>query len=154
MSLKFEDKRKRIVFDHLSPESQSLAGIASYYVPDMSYDSYNYSDEMWILNEDVIALNSEDKNDKKEFYAVNDKTGKLEKHKLNDSWIDPSDENNSSETKHVARTPESEAARQALEKEELLMPKMRNKKRRDRRNPTGLSVTTGKYKSKKRKKYD
>jgi hypothetical protein len=154
MSLKFEEKRKRIVFDHLSPESQSLAGIASYYVPDMSYDSFNYSDEMWILNEDVIALNTEDKNDKREFYSVDEKTGKLEKHKLNNSWIDPSDENNSSQTQHIARTPESEAARQAAEKEELMMTKMKKKPKRDRRNPSGLSVTTGKYKSKKRKKFD
>ena len=151
MALKFEEKRKRIVFDHLSPESQSLAGVASYYVPDMSYDSYNYTDEMWVLNEDIIALNSEVSNEKKEFYSVNENTGKLEKHRLNNSWIDPTDENNSSQTKHVARTPESEAARQALEKEELLMPKIKKKKRRDRRNPFGLSVTTGKYKSKKSK---
>jgi hypothetical protein len=154
MTLKFEEKRKRLVFDHLSPESQSLAGVASYYVPDMSYDSYNYKDESWVLNEDIIALNSEDKNDKREFYSVNEKTGKLESHRLNDSWIDPTDENNSSQSKHVARTPESEAALQALEKEELLMPKIKNKKRRDRRNPSGLSVTTGKYKSKKSKKFD
>jgi hypothetical protein len=34
------------------------------------------------------------------------------------------------------------------------MPKIKNKKRRDRRNPSGLSVTTGKYKSKKSKKFD
>lgn len=152
MALKFEENRNRIVFDHLSPESQSLAGVASYYVPDMSYDSYNYSDEMWILNEDVIAVNSEDKNDKRVFYSVNEKTGKLEKHKLNDSWIDPSDENNSGQTQHIARTPESEAARQAIENEQLLVPVIKKPKRRDRRNPSGLSVTTGKYKSKKSKR--
>ena len=152
MTLKFEDKRKRIVFDHLSPESQSLAGIASYYVPDMSYDSYDYSDEMWILNEDVIALNSEDKDKNKVYFSVNEKSGKLEKHKLNDSWIDPTDENNSGQTPHVAPTPESEAARQAMENESLLMPKIKKKKRRDRRSPSGLSVTTGKYKSKKSKR--
>ena len=151
MTLKFEEKRSRIVFDHLSPESQSLAGVASYYVPDMSYDSYNYSDEMWVLNEDVIAINNEDKNDKREFYSVNEKTGKLEKHKHNDSWIDPSDNDNSSQTPHIARTPESESNRIALENEDLMTPKMK-KKRRDRRNPSGLSVTTGKYKSKKNKK--
>ena len=78
----------------------------------------------------------------------------LEKYKLNDSWIDPSDENNSNQSKHVARTPESEAARQAHEQEELITPKMKRITRRDRRNPSGLSVTTGKYKSKKRKKFD
>lgn len=154
MALKFEEKRKRIVLDHLSPESQALAGITSYYVPDMSYDSYNYTDEMWVLNEDVIATNSDDKNATKEFYSVNEKTGKLEKHKLNDSWIDPSDENNSSQSKHVARTPESEAERQALEQEELINQKMKRMSRKDKRNPSGLSVTTGKYKSKKRKKFD
>lgn len=152
MTLKFEDKRNRIVFDHLSPESQSLAGIASYYVPDMSYDSYDYVDELWVLNEDVIALNNEDKDNNKSFYAVNEKSGKLEKHKMNNSWIDPTDENNSSQTPHVARTPESEAARQAMENESLLMPKIKKKKHRDRRSPSGLSVTTGKYKSKKGKR--
>ena len=154
MALKFEDKRRRIVFDHLSPESQSLAGIASYYVPDMSYDSYDYYDEMWLLHEDVIAVNSEDKNEKKEYYAVNEKTGKVEKQKLNDSWIDPSNDNGISENKHVARTPESEEARLAAEKEEIMTPKMKKISRRDRRNPTGLSVTTGKYKSKKRKRFE
>jgi hypothetical protein len=85
MSLSYEKKYNRIVMDHLSPESQSLAGVKSYYVPDMSYDSYDYSDEMWILNEDVIALNSEDKDKNKVYYSVNEKSGKLEKHKLNDS---------------------------------------------------------------------
>lgn len=156
MTLKFEENRKRIVLDHLSPESQSLAGITSYYVPDMSYDSYNYSDEFWVLTEDVVATNGQDKNENREYYAVDEKTGKLEKQKLNDSWINPSDENNSSQTQHVARTPESEAAQQAMEKENL-MPKMKRRKKWDRRNPSGLSVTTGKYKgkkSKKRKKFD
>jgi hypothetical protein len=131
-----------------------LAGITSYYVPDMSYDSYNYTDELWVLNEDVIALNSNDKNDKREFYAVNEKTGKIEKHKLNNSWLDPSDENNSGDSKHVARTPETEEQRIALEKEELMTLEVKKKRRKDRRSPSGLSVTTGKYKSKKRKKFD
>ena len=154
MALKFEEKRRRIVFDHLSPESESLAGIASYYVPDMSYDSYVYSDEMWILNEDVIAVNSENKNEKKEIYVVDEKTGKIDKQKLNDSWIDPSGEIGTNESKHVARTPESEAAKLALEKEDLLMPKVKKRNHRDRRNPAGLSVTTGKYKTKKRRHYN
>jgi hypothetical protein len=154
MALKFEEKRRRIVFDHLSPESQSLAGIASYYVPDMSYDSYNYTDEMWVLHEDIIAVNGEDNNEKKEFYAVDEKTGKIEKQKLNNSWIDPSNENGTDESKHVARTPESEAARLALENEDLLIPKVKKHRRHDRRNPSGLSVTTGKYKTKKSKRFD
>ena len=49
---------------------------------------------------------------------------------------------------HVARTPESEAINLEENNDE---PKIR-RNRRDRRNPNGLSVTTGKYKPKKRHK--
>jgi len=49
MSLEFEPKRARIVFDHLSPESPALEGVGSYYYPDMSYDAYiyDYDREIW-----------------------------------------------------------------------------------------------------------
>lgn len=153
MSVKFEEKYGRIVFDHLSPESPSLAGVYSYYVPDMSYDSYNYSEGTWVLKEDVIAVNPEEEKGKKYFYALNDKTGKPEKVPLKKDWIDPTDINKAEDIKHVARTPESEAAAEAFMKEDLVIEKVK-RNRRDRRKPENMSVTTGKYKSKRTKKID
>jgi hypothetical protein len=153
MTVKFEEKYGRIVFDHLSPESPSLAGVYSYYVPDMSYDSYNYSEGVWVLNEDVIAVNPEEDKDKKYFYALNDKTGKPEKVPLKKEWIDPTDINKAEDIKHVARTPESEAALAASMMEDPVIEKVK-RNRRDRRKPENMSVTTGKYKSKRTKKLD
>jgi len=153
MTVRFEEKYGRIVFDHLSPESASLAGVYSYYVPDMSYDSYNYVDGSWILNEDVIAVNPEEAKGKKYFYALNDKTGKPEKVPLKKDWIDPTDINKSEDIKHVARTPESEAALLASTMEQPTVYKTK-RKRRDARAPENMSITTGKYKSKKTKKLD
>jgi len=80
MSLEFEPKRARIVFDHLSPESPALEGVASYYFPDMSYDAYvyDYDRELWNLEADVIATNPEDIGERF-YYALNQKSGKVEK---------------------------------------------------------------------------
>ena len=52
--MKFEEKYGRVVMDHLSPEAPSLEGLHSYYVPDLSYDSYAYNGAYWVLTEDVI----------------------------------------------------------------------------------------------------
>ena len=130
MSLRYDEQRNRIVFDHLSPQSPSLAEIRSYYVPDMSYDAYIEEDGLWYLQADVIAVNEGDpKKDKK-------------------YWIDPSD-NSETGIKHVARTPESEL--EVQEEKINLEPKKRKYRKRD--DPNRLSITTGKYKPKGRKKY-
>lgn len=68
-------------------------------------------------------------------------------------WIDPTDINKAEDIKHVARTPESEAAAEAFMKEDLVIEKVK-RNRRDRRKPENMSVTTGKYKSKRTKKID
>jgi len=128
MTLAYESKYNRIVMDHLSPESQSLAGVRSFYVPDMSYDAYNLEDEMWYFKEDIIANNQVD--DKKEIRQ----------------WINP-DENRPGEiVNHVARTPESEL--ELSKTETNIVPK--KVKRNKRRTENSLKVTTGKYKIKKR----
>jgi hypothetical protein len=48
MTLRFEGNYSRIVFDHLSPENPSMNGFYEYYVPDMSYDAYEFNDGKWI----------------------------------------------------------------------------------------------------------
>jgi hypothetical protein len=131
MSLRFDDKRNRIVFDHLSPESPSLDGLKSYYVPDMSYDAFVEEDGMWYLISDIIAVNDGDPKKSKKY------------------WIDPSDDSENG-IKHVARTPESELMEYENQKD--LMPKKIKKRRK--KNPNNLEITTGKYRYKKnRKKY-
>lgn len=151
MVMRFEEKYNRVVFDHLSPESPALAGVYSYYVPDMSYDAYIYADDAWVLNEDVIAVNPDEGNSKKYYYAQNDKTGKVEKVKMKDDWIDPTNINNKDDIKHVARTPESEAATSVADQVDVEHVK---RKRHDRRKPENLSITTGKYRSRKTKRLE
>ncbi|WP_139230281.1 hypothetical protein [Lishizhenia tianjinensis] len=60
MTLRYDDRRAKIVFDHLSPESPSMKDFREYYVPDMSYDAYKFIEDTWVLESDVIATNSEE----------------------------------------------------------------------------------------------
>lgn len=61
MSLKYDKDRKKIILDHLSPESPSLTEFREFYVPDLSYDAYAWNDKIWVLQEDIIAVNKERK---------------------------------------------------------------------------------------------
>lgn len=109
MSLEFEPKRARIVFDHLSAEAPALDGIASYYFPDMSYDAYVYDfdRELWQLQTDVIATNPEEVGERY-FYALNQKTGKVEKNRMRAEWMNPSDKDNPANGTHSAALPETQ----------------------------------------------
>ena len=148
MSLKYDDKNKRIVYDHLSPESASLAGVFSYYVPDFSYDAYIWKDDKWVLEEDVIAVNSLGDNKHHTIYTLDPKTGKTKEENIKEDWVNPEDPNKKGDVGHVARTVESEALLNS-DSDALDIKDKRNK--RDRRNPNGLSVTTGEYKKKNRR---
>ncbi|MDA9564014.1 hypothetical protein N9R81_05000 [Flavobacteriales bacterium] len=53
MSLRWEPKRKQIVFDHLSPTKEELKGIRQYYVPDMSFDAIELQKGTWVYLRDV-----------------------------------------------------------------------------------------------------
>lgn len=135
MSLRFDPKKSRIVFDHLSPESPALEGVYSYYIPDMSYDAYRYDfdAEIWVLQEDVIMTNPDDKNEDKSFYSLNARTGKVEKNRLNANWISPQDSEVESNGTHVARTDDPQPNQEAAE--DLNLPKVRHYKRRRYQNP-------------------
>ena len=148
MSLKYDDKNQRIVFDHLSPESASLVGVFSYFVPDFSYDSYIWQEDKWVLEEDVIAVNTSGSNKHQTIYTLDPKTGKTKEEKIKEDWVNPEDPSKKGDIGHVARTVESEALLNS-DSEALDIKVKRNK--RDRRTPDGLSVTTGKYKKKNRR---
>lgn len=128
MSLRYDEKYKRLIFDHLSPESPSLAGVKSYYVPDMSYDAFIEKNGMWYLKSDVIAINDGDlKSEKK-------------------TWQNPSDENTNNI--HVARTPEIDIE---VEEQKDEFPEIKKRRMKRKNNPEYLQMTTGKYKSKRRR---
>jgi len=148
MSLRMDEIRKRIVFDHLSPENPSLNGIRSFYVPDFSYDAYVWNEDRFELYEDVIAINDEKDEKSSEIYVLNPNTGKPEKQKFSLKWISPDDANHPGSGHHVPRTPETEKAEIKDDFTEQGIPK---KKWWDRRNPDNLSVTTGKYKRNRRR---
>ena len=148
MNMRFEEKYGRIVMDHLSPEAPALEGIYSYYVPDLSYESYAYNGSYWVLKEDVIAVNDIGF-EPKSFIQMNPRTGKLERKKLKKDWINPTNINqNDGDINHVARTPEleEETTNAPLEYDKKAQRKL---KRAYKKDPTGLSITTGKYKRKK-----
>lgn len=117
MSLEFEPKRARIVFDHLSPESPALEGVQSYYFPDMSYDAYVYDfdREIWILESDVIATNPEDIGERY-FYTLNKKTGKVEKNRMRGDWMNPTDQSNPENGMHRASLPQQDNSSEQLTK--------------------------------------
>ena len=108
MSLKYEAEYSRIIYDHLSPETPSMTGFYSYYVPDFSYDAFVYIKDKWVLHEDVIGINGKGDTDGKVSVMVqNPKTGLLEKKEIKDKWENPTDPKAAvGSVAHVAVTPE------------------------------------------------
>ncbi|MFI5220527.1 MAG: hypothetical protein ACHQNT_13665 [Bacteroidia bacterium] len=58
MSLKYDKKKKRIVFDHLSPGNTVLNGSYSNYGPDFTYDGFLLSKGKWIYKKNLDLKNS------------------------------------------------------------------------------------------------
>lgn len=116
MSLKYDKARNMIIFDHLSPETPALKGFYSYYVPDLSYDAFEFDKNYWEYRSDIIGINKED--DKKmTIYTINKKTGETEAKQIKRVWIDPSDAT-TGDGKHVAVMPgeDSKVPESTLEK--------------------------------------
>jgi hypothetical protein len=63
MSLKYNEDKKLIVFDHLAPSQSKLEGQFQYYGPDFSFDALNFSKGKWIYIPDIDARNNRNKND-------------------------------------------------------------------------------------------
>ena len=58
MSLNYDEKSKRIMFDHLSPIEEGLKGQYQFYAPDLSYDALKFKKGKWQLIENVDARNA------------------------------------------------------------------------------------------------
>jgi hypothetical protein len=64
MSLRYEDEKQVIVFDHLSPSNPNLEGQYEFYGPDFSYDMMEFKEGKWQYKKDVLPRNDKDKTDK------------------------------------------------------------------------------------------
>lgn len=148
MSLKYEEQYKRIIFDHLMPESPNLKGFYSFYVPDLSLDAFVLTGNKWIFKEDVIGINLE-KKDETEVYVLNSKTNKVEKKEVKNKWQNPEDNGApAGGIPHVAVTPEDDLQNPEAQKDKLDT----KASKRDKRDPSNMSSVTGGMKKKKRRK--
>jgi hypothetical protein len=147
MSLKYEEEKKRITFDHLSPETPNLAGYYSFYIPDLSFDAYALEGNKWVLQEDVIGLNNAS-NPKKEIYIVKE-SGEIEKKTIKDKWENPVEGAAAGNTSTTQNQPTEPAGSPTMTIKEELDKRVSKK---DNRDPTNLNSTLGSQKKKKRKK--
>jgi hypothetical protein len=58
MSLNYDEKSKRIIFDHLSPIEEALKGQYQFYAPDLSYDALIFKKGKWQHIENIDARNN------------------------------------------------------------------------------------------------
>lgn len=149
MSLNYDEARQRIVFDHLSPETPNLVGFYEYYVPDFSYDELYFSNNKWIVNEDVVGINN--KGDKTyTLQHINPKNGEVVSKEVKNNWIDPSDKNApAGPNTHVASAPESEGSKsskadKATPENSDQTPKISKKKRKNEFSMNPYYVKKGK----------
>jgi hypothetical protein len=56
-SLKYNKDDNRIIFDQLVPIKKELEGMHEYYIPEGTYNAFNYLNGKWILKEDIDARN-------------------------------------------------------------------------------------------------
>jgi len=61
MSLKYDKKKKMILFDHLSPSSPSLKGQYRYYGPDFTYDGFQFKKGIWNYKSNLELRNPGEK---------------------------------------------------------------------------------------------
>lgn len=151
MFLNYEAHRKRIMMDHLSPESPALKNFRSYYVPDMSYDAFEYEGKKWVLKEDVVGVNDNMvSNGKQEVTVMND-NGQLEKRVVKTQWENPEDMSApAGGSEHVAVTPETEAKEPEAKKTDREKELDARVDKKDKRDPSDLSIINGGKKKKRR----
>ncbi len=59
VSLTYDEKLKKIIFDHLVPSEQIYTGVYSYYGPDFTYDAFCLKKGKWEFEENVDVKNKE-----------------------------------------------------------------------------------------------
>ena len=59
VSLTYDSKIKKIIFDHLAPPEPVYANVYSYYSPDFTYDAFFLKKGKWEFEENIDARNKE-----------------------------------------------------------------------------------------------
>ena len=151
MILRYEEDRERIMMDHLSPESPSMKGFYSFYVPDLSYDALKFEKGKWILYEDVIGVNDTPDQKKQTVYVKDPKTGQVVEKKVDAKWQNPEDPTApAGGIEHVAVTPDQEG--KSAENADEVDPNAPKINKKDKRDPNNLTITNGMSKKKRRKR--
>lgn len=138
MSLRYDNEREKIIFDHLSPESPTMKEFREFYVPDMSYDAYAWDGRRWLLIEDIIAVNKET-SDRINLRAYDAELDTVVQIPAKSKWINPEDETAPVDGgRHRAITPEDvkneSASKKNNKKEKRSRANKRNKKSSGRSN--------------------
>lgn len=150
MYLNYEEQRQRIMLDHLSPESPSLKAFRSYYVPDMSYDSFEFENKKWVLKEDVIGVNDNMVSTKKQNVQIMNDDGQLETIAIKTEWQNPEDASApAGGSEHVAVTPESGSQETEGTTNDTKSELDARVSRKDKRNPNDLSILGDKKKKRR-----
>lgn len=61
MMLRYDEQKKMLVYDHLSPSDDRYEGIFEFYGPDFSVDAYMFSHGEWLYTKDVDMRNPKKK---------------------------------------------------------------------------------------------
>lgn len=140
MTLRHEPARGMIIYDHLSPESPALVGVYAYYVPDMSYDAFEWNSTFWLHKADVIALSPKDNRKRT---VIKDSKGKVVK-VIENEWIDPTGDGAPIDNgKHVAVTPEMDDKKSNDAKKpepKKTQPTHPNYRKRGKKNKPGSAI--------------
>ena len=158
MSLRWDAEYKRIMFDHLSPETPTMEGFYEFYVPDMSYDAYVFQNNKWVLMEDVIGVNPAVET--VTVRSINPRTDEIEEIEMVNKWIDPTSSGSPAGKEiHIAVTPENVEGLDAEKKEETAAKgkpttalERYNARKHRKEKDAADSFANGGKKSKKKKK--
>ena len=59
VSVRYQQEEQRIVFNHLVPPKKDLEGLEEYYIPEGTFNSYQYNKGKWLLEEDIDIRNQQ-----------------------------------------------------------------------------------------------
>jgi len=59
VSVKYQQKEQRIVFNHLVPPKKELEGLEEYYIPEGTFNAYQYKKGKWWLQQDIDIRNQQ-----------------------------------------------------------------------------------------------